>query len=162
MEDLENKPDCCCARPGAAPETCPVCGKHGRRVTGVTLDHQLAPAHRARLGETAGFCANPACEAVYFDGAAIVRKGETLLPVTQKDPGDDVPVCYCFGIRRSDLRRDLAATGTTAIPERISREIKEGRCDCERKNPQGICCLGTVSAEIGKIRTEKSERRIKS
>lgn len=141
----------CCGLPAVFLANCPACGKPGRKVTGVTLDQHLAPVPRARLGETAGFCANPACEAVYFSALATIRKGETLLPVTQKDPGDDVYVCYCFGFKRSDIRRDLAARGSTDITDRIKRGIAAGRCECEKKNPQGACCLGTVAAEIKKI-----------
>lgn len=144
----------CCGRPAIFFANCPACGKPGRKVAGVTLDRQLAPAHRARLGETAGFCATPDCEVIYYGSAATIRKGETLLPVTQKDPGGDVYVCYCFGIKRSDIRRDLAAAGTTGIPDRVKQGIAEGRCECEKKNPQGSCCLGSVAAEIGKIKEE--------
>jgi hypothetical protein len=151
----ENYEDCCTSS-AASLTVCPVCCKRGRPVTGVTLDHHLAPARRAGMVAAAGFCANPDCDVVYFNASATIRKGETLLPVTQKDTGDDVFVCYCFGIKRSDIRRDLANSGITGIPGRISKEIKEGRCDCERKNPQGACCLGTVTAEIEKIKKEKN------
>jgi hypothetical protein len=132
-------------------DACPVCGKQGRKVGQETLDHHLAPARRAQLGDEAGFCPNPACEVVYFNGSRIVRKDETLLPVTQKDSGDEVFVCYCFAHKRGDLRRDLAEKGATDIPDRIKQGIKEGRCDCERKNPQGACCLGNVAAAIEAI-----------
>lgn len=117
-----------------------------------TLDHHLARIPRGKIGDEAGFCPNPACEVVYFSGAATVRKDETLLPVTQKDPGDDVFVCYCFEHKRGDLRRDLAQKGTTDIPDRIKLGIKEGRCDCARRNPQGACCLGNVNASINEIK----------
>lgn len=127
---------------------CPVCAKQGRKVGKETLDHHLAPIPRAKFGDAAGFCPNPACEAVYFSASATVFKGETALAVTQKDPGDEVFVCYCFKHTRGDLRRDLARKGVTDIPDRIKKGIKEGLCDCARKNPQGACCLGNVAAAI--------------
>lgn len=149
-DSITKEHESCCHLPAAA-LACPVCGKPCRKVGKETLDHHLAPRPRARFGNEAGFCLNPACEVVYFSGSESVRKGETLLPITQKDPGDEVFVCYCFRNTRGDLRRDLARTGTTDIPDQIRQEIKEGRCDCERKNPQGACCLGNVSSEISKI-----------
>lgn len=144
----------CCGFTAAFPANCPACGKPGRKVAGLTLDHQLAPIYRSRLGEMAGFCANPDCEVVYFNASATVNKGETLQPVWQKDMGDNVYVCYCFGIKRADIRRDLAATGTTGIPGRIRQGITKGNCECEKKNPQGACCLGNVAEEIRKIKEE--------
>lgn len=146
-DSISKEHESCCHLPAVA-LMCPVCGKQGRKVGKETLDHHLTSASRARFGDEAGFCANPACEVVYFGGGATVRKGETLLPVTQKDAGDEVFVCYCFEHTRGDLRRDMARTGATDIPERIKQGIKEGSCDCERKNPQGACCLGNVSAAI--------------
>lgn len=149
--------EACCRLPDIS-LACPACGNRGRKVGKETLDHHLAPAPRAKFGDEAGFCANPACEIVYFVGAAAVLKGETLRPVTQKDPGDAVNVCYCFHFKRGDIRRDLAASGTTDIPARIKREIEAGRCACERMNPQGACCLGNVAAAVKEISAELKAR----
>lgn len=146
----------CCGRAIAAPAACPACSRPGRPVKSVTLDHHLAPALRARLGSPAGFCPNPACGVVYFSGHKTILKGETLQPVTCKDPGDDVHVCYCFNIRRSDIRRDLAARGSTDVINRIRSGIAAGGCSCEKLNPGGACCLGDVVAEIQKIKVEKA------
>lgn len=147
-----------CCRPAAGGAAgawvCPVCRKRGRAVAKETLDHQLAGAARDKFGEAAGFCANPACAVVYFDGEAAVLKGETLFAVTQKDPGDDTLVCYCFGHSRGELRRELALKGATDIPDRVRRKVKEGLCDCERKNPQGSCCLGNIADAIRRIKSE--------
>lgn len=140
----------CCLLPAVA-LACPACGKQGRKVGKETLDHHLEQSSRAAFGDEAGFCPNPACEVVYFSGTATVRKGETMQAVTQKDSGDEVFVCYCFEHTRGDLRRDLAQKGATDIPDRIKHDIKERRCDCERKNPQGACCLGNVEAAIKAI-----------
>ncbi|MDX6770165.1 MAG: hypothetical protein SF051_11585 [Elusimicrobiota bacterium] len=148
---IPDEHEACCRLP-AVVLVCPICGEPGRKVGKTTLDHHLARIPREKIGDEAEFCPNPVCEVVYFDAAATIRKDETLLPVTQKDPGDEVFVCYCFEHKRGDLRRDLAQTGATDIPNRIKQGIKEGRCDCARKNPQGACCLGNVRASIDEIR----------
>ena len=148
-----NHESCCNIQTTTCP--CPVCGNAGRKVTPRTLDHHVAQPRRAKLGDDATFCLNPDCDVVYCaPNSFVVRRGETLLPVTIKDSGDHVLACYCFEHARGDIRRDLEAKGSTDIPESIKRGIKEGRCDCERKNPQGACCLGNVAAEIKKIGKE--------
>jgi len=145
--------DACCKIPTVACP-CPVCGNKGRKVTALTLDHHVPGPLREKIGNDAAFCLNPACDVVYCNPAGFtIKKGQTALPVTIKDAGDDVFVCYCFEHRRGDLRRDLAANGTTDIPERIKQGVKEGRCDCERKNPQGACCLGNVANAIKEIQS---------
>jgi len=107
------------------------------------------------MGDEATFCLNPECDVVYCSPTGkLVRKGQTRLAVTIKDPGDETCVCYCFGHTRADLRRDLTRTGATDIPDLIRREVKAGRCDCERKNPQGACCLGNIVAAIKELKFE--------
>jgi hypothetical protein len=110
---------------------------------------------RAELGDEAAFCLNPACEVVYCNPSGfVVRKGQTVLPVTVKDAGDEVRVCYCFGFTRGDVRRDLTERGKSDIPDRIRQGVKEGRCACERENPQGACCLGNVAGAIKELQLE--------
>lgn len=146
--------EACCSIPTISCP-CPVCGNTGRKVTSMTLDHHLPSPSREKLGSNAAFCMNPDCDVVYCNSAGfIVRKGETTLPVTIKDRGDDVFVCYCFEHKRGDLRHDLKEKGKTDIPDRIRKGVKEGRCDCERKNPQGACCLGNVANAIKTIQAE--------
>lgn len=146
MKSVSKKEAGCCG-PGAAPCPCPVCGDAGRKVSAVTLNGHLPGPLRAAFGDEATFCLNPTCGVVYCNPAGMIaRKEQTVLPVTIKDEGDDVPVCYCFGFTRSDLRE-----GQTAIPDLIRKGIDEGRCDCERMNPQGACCLGNVARAIRNI-----------
>ncbi|MCI0409769.1 MAG: (2Fe-2S)-binding protein [Acidobacteria bacterium] len=145
--DVETREACCKLPTVACP--CPVCGKVGRRVTARTLDHHVPPDQRKSFGDDAAFCANATCEVVYCNRAGqVIKKGETALPVTVKDPGDDVYVCYCFEISRGMVRRDLLTLGRTEIPDQIRKGVQEGRCDCERQNPQGACCLGNLARII--------------
>lgn len=138
---------------------CPVCGDKGRKVTAVTLDRHVPAPQRAAIGDDATFCLNPGCGVVYCNPqGVVVRKGATLLPVTRKDAGDDVHVCYCFGFKRLDIRRDLARRGETDIPEHIKKGIAEGRCACESMNPQGACCLGNVADAVKAIRLDLKTR----
>lgn len=134
---------------------CPICGNAGRKVAPLTLDHHVPEPLRAEIGDDATFCLNPDCDVVYCNPSGfVVRKRQTVLPVTIKDQGDQVHVCYCFNFKRGDIRRDLVEKSKTEIPEEIKKGVKEGRCDCERKNPQGACCLGNVAATIKTIQAE--------
>jgi hypothetical protein len=147
---------CCKIKTTTCP--CPVCGNTGRKVTALTLNHHVPKRLRASIGDDATFCLNPACEVIYCNPREfVVKRGETLVPVTIKDAGDHVLACYCFDFSRGDLRRDLAQSGETDIPQRVREGVAQGRCDCERKNPQGACCLSNIAAEI-KIISEERER----
>lgn len=154
MENRASSHEACC-RVQTTSCPCPLCGNAGRKVTALTLGHHVPQALRATIGDDATFCLNPACEVVYCNPSGfVVRKGQTLQPVTIKEDGDHVPVCYCFNFKRADIRRDLGERGKTDIPERIRQGIAEGRCACERTNPQGACCLGNVAGAIKKIQEE--------
>jgi len=143
--------EACCRIPTASCP-CPLCGNPGRKVTAVTLDQHVPAPLRAAIGNDAAFCLNQTCAVVYCNPqGTTVRKGQTLSAVTQKDPGDGVLVCYCFGFKRGDLRKDIAESGQTDIPARIRQGIADGRCDCERKNPQGACCLGNIAGVVNEI-----------
>lgn len=150
---IETHEECCKITTTSCP--CPICGNTGRKVTPLTLDNHVPSPLKEKLGNEATFCLNPDCEAVYCNPAGfVVRKGETKFPVTIKDPGDDTFVCYCFEHKRGNLRRDIQEKGTTDIPDQIRKGVKEGRCDCEKNNPQGACCLGNVASAIKAIQTE--------
>jgi len=149
-QPIETHEECCKIATSVCP--CPVCGNSGRKVKAITLDNHIPSPLREEMGGDVTFCLNPNCEVVYCNPEGrVVKRGETRLPVTVKDFGDDVYVCYCFEHKRGDLRRDLKEKGRTDIPEQIRQGVKEGRCDCERKNPQGACCLGNVANAIKQV-----------
>lgn len=144
---------CCKIQTTSCP--CPICGNAGRKVTAMTLDHHVPKELRTAIGDDATFCLNPNCEVVYCNpGGFVVRKGQTVIPVTIKDQDDQVLVCYCFDFKRADIRRDLTQNGKTTIPDQIRQGVKDDRCACERTNPQGACCLGNVAEAIKKIQGE--------
>lgn len=150
---MSGKEECC--HPGAMSRPCPGCGTVGHPVSAVTLQNHLPSKRQADFGPRGSFCAVPDCDVVYFNPSGkTIRRGQTVRPVTVKDQGEEVPVCYCFEFKRVDLRRDLEENGMTGIPDEIKKGIKDGRCDCERKNPQGTCCLGNVAAAIKAIQME--------
>jgi hypothetical protein len=132
-------------------------------VTALTLDRHIPASLRGGFGDEATFCLNPDCGVVYCNPEGkVIRRHETVLPVTIKDPGDDVYVCYCFEHTRGEIRKDLLEKGRTEIPDQIKKKVQTGLCDCERKNPQGACCLGNVHAAMKAIQQEVDPTNLKS
>lgn len=132
-------------------EHCPRCGTQGRRVASATVRSILKPDFGTAVREDAGyrFCASPHCDVLYFDAAGwSASKVDAAVRVGLKETIDPVPLCYCFGFTRADVRAEVATTGTSTIPDRITAEVKAGRCACEVKNPSGRCCLGDVRKAV--------------
>jgi hypothetical protein len=122
----------------------------GRPVADETIRAILTPANASSmLAVGRKFCRTPSCEVVYYgeDGRAIA-KCEVPVRVGVKECEDPVPLCYCFGFSRADVRDELASRGQCTIPARIAAEIRAGRCACAIKNPSGACCLGDVNRAV--------------
>lgn len=60
-------------------------------------------------------------------------------------------VCYCFEIAEDQIRREVEAAGVSASAERIKTLVRDDRCACEVRNPQGACCLGNVAAVVRSV-----------
>jgi hypothetical protein len=98
------------------------------------------------------FCANAACETVYFgDAGDQFGTGDIRVPVWQKQPGDGRLLCYCFGETESGMRREHLEHGRTEAVARIREHIAAQRCACDVRNPRGACCLGDVMAAAKRI-----------
>jgi hypothetical protein len=133
-----------------AQAACPSCGATGRPVADKTIRAILTPAHASSmLAVERRFCRTPSCEVVYYgeDGRALAKRDVTVR-VGLKEREDPVPLCYCFGFSRADVREELASGGQCTIPARIAAEIRARRCACEFKNPSGACCLGDVNRAV--------------
>ena len=80
------------------------------------------------------------------------------IAVRLKTSTDLVPLCYCFGFEESHLREEITETGSTTVPERISRLIREGLCACDVRNPSGKCCLGEVKRTATRLMKAAEKR----
>ena len=139
------------AKAAASGETaCPRCGAVGKVVGDETVRAILKPGQAEPLvAVERRFCRTPSCAVLYYgaDGR-VVEKGAASVRVGVKETEDPVPLCYCFEFTRAHVRREVAETGDSTIPDRIDAEIRAGRCACERKNPSGACCLGDVRKAV--------------
>lgn len=146
--------DCCGVQDAGAPAAleCPVNGARGKQVPPETLRSLLKQLPFEWPATAYYFCASPDCDVVYFpfDSAAPIFHTADVGPaIGAKLPGqDDALLCYCFGITRGQIRRDIAENHSPVIPQRIRAEVAAGRCACELRNPSGRCCLGDIAREV--------------
>lgn len=153
------KESCSALKGDSDPTLCPVSRTIGTKVGLISLKALLEGSALRRLaGKEYRFCPARDCDVVYFDRAAdsIFRKRDVIVRIGLKESEDPVPVCYCFDFTMADLRRDITARGDTDIPERITAEVRAGRCACEVKNPEGSCCLANVWEAVMRIRSNAS------
>lgn len=126
---------------------CPHDRSQGKSVKVLTLKSLLIPQALERLNPQVAyrFCSSASCPIVYFSAEGDrFTTGDLKVPVFQKDPGQEVPVCYCFGWTRQRIQHDLSQEGQTSALAVITAHIQAGRCGCEVNNPQGSCCLKNV------------------
>ncbi len=129
------------------PEHCPRCGEKGKiiaRLTVAAMARLDTPAAHLAHSEFS-LCPSDSCEAVYFAGDGIVLEQQDIrVPVFWKNPGIDVPLCYCFEHTRRSIADEVAATGGSTAFAVVSDAVRAGKCACDVKNPSGTCCLGVV------------------
>lgn len=143
---------------------CPESSNTGKRVERITLESLLLPQHRPRIGSAQWFfCPAPGCAVVYFDAEGHrLDKSALSVRVGTKESHAPRPVCYCFGHSFEEIQAEVAATGTSTIPDSITEKCRQGLHECERKNPQGTCCLGNVRAVLREAQASGSRSDVMS
>ncbi|MBF1989848.1 putative iron-sulfur cluster-binding metallochaperone [Fischerella thermalis] len=146
--------DCCCppstsdvSSEKTNQRICPHNGSQGKPVQLITLKSLLKPAALEQLNpqESYSFCTSLDCPVVYFSPTGqTFTTTDMKVQVFQKDLGEEVPVCYCFGWSRQKIRNEIELVGTSHAVATITVHIKAKRCGCEVNNPQGFCCLANV------------------
>jgi len=149
---------------------CPSCGRKARRVSPITLEALLrdefikpfAADCQPRCesdgegcqpvnGDTGWrFCDSPNCEVVYFseEGDTRFTKSQLKVPVGVKETSGERPLCYCFGHSVASIKEELRTNGRSDALDDIRSKMKDPGCFCERSNPSGSCCLGSVAKGI--------------
>lgn len=121
---------------------CPQCKTLGRPVDFGPLDTHIRSEFRAKMQDSAWFCAFPRCDVAYFNlFGGIVSMNELNAPVYPYDA--DAPICACFGLTYDDVEADVAAGTPTRIRELLAKS-KSSDAHCHRLAADGICCMGAV------------------
>ncbi len=144
-----NMGDCCITTTSAPDTRCPGCDAKSRPVDRITLKALLRPEALARMSPGAyRFCGTPECSIVYFRPDSTFERGDLAVPVFQKERPGTRTVCYCLAITEEDIARELTERGRSSATERVTQLVKDERCACEVRNPQGTCCLGNVASAM--------------
>jgi len=97
------------------------------------------------------FCRTPDCPVVYYslDGTQTFGEEDLRERVFQKHPAEeDIFVCYCFRHTLGSIKAELARSGTSTVVAAVTAAVREGKCACDIRNPQGDCCLGNLRAVV--------------
>jgi len=147
---------------------CPRCGElpgdctcKSKAVKATTVKALVTEEALARVGLTEGFrfCFETDCDIVYFNpetGDRYLRQ-DVRVRVGQKETRPPRLVCYCFNHTVEDIEADVAQTGTSDIPDEITKQCRAGLDRCEVTNPQGSCCLGNVRKALTEAQAKFGE-----
>jgi len=116
---------------------CPVNGKEYKEVSQKTIMHHIREPWRWRgKSQCYYFCDDPECNVVYFgEDNSIIEKSDVRTPVGIKEKSGNSLLCYCFGVTVNDATKDPAAK--VFVVEKTRGHV----CECEARNPSGMCCL---------------------
>src|SRR5439155_11500321 len=138
-------------------DRCSSCNGQGRPVSRKTVLLMLKSEllERAMHGNYS-FCSASDCSIVYFEdtGSQQFTVADLRIRVGVKVKDDPIPLCYCFGFDEKHIRDEIARTGNTSIPDKVSGLIREGLCACEARNPAGVCCLGEINKAAKRLKLE--------
>jgi hypothetical protein len=154
VDEIENDAS---AMETAEASICANCGGQSKPVSRRTVLAMIKPEFlEDALNGTYIFCQYRECQVVYFEehGTRVFTVGDLRIIVGVKATTDPIPICYCFGFDESHLREEISHTGSTTVPERISRLVREGLCACDVRNPSGNCCLGEVNRTAKRLMKE--------
>jgi len=144
---------------------CPDCGTKGRKVEPLTLESLLNGGAKTRLNGASDFrfCKSEACDVAYYHEGGDIRfvAADLRVPIFQKSTDPSRFVCYCFEHRVADIEDEVARTGTSLVPDRITEKCRQGLDRCAEMNPQGACCLGNVR-QVVKAATRDSAAAVRS
>ena len=152
--------ECCILPHTGAPPACPMNGEETKPVGRKTVESLVKP----EIGEGLTpqpyfFCNAPDCDTVYVSALCdhLITKDMLTVRVGIKETEDPIPLCYCYGYNRADVRDDIRQKNDTDIQETITAYVKAGECQCEEMNPSGGCCLGSVAKAIKHARALKEQ-----
>ena len=131
-------------------QICPSCGKPGVRVREDAVKYNILNFKRKHKDSNTkwNICINPVCDSSYFSNKDLFRTSDLKKPLFFKDSSDDVPICYCSGLTRGEIR-EAVQNGCKTIRDVQKYTKKSVTGHCETRNPLGKCCrnvfLRTIS-----------------
>lgn len=130
--------DCCSSSSNTKNTSlpCPSCAHAAKAVATRTLLHQLSEPWSLDGEQQFFFCAQTACNTVYFSDAGQQILSDALRQaVGIKDEQPDSLLCYCFNISKAQY------AANTDLKNYVKNQTAAGLCACDTHNPSGKCCL---------------------
>ncbi len=134
---------------------CPRSGTGSIKIQHRTIEHMVKPELVEQIVDSQYYyCANADCEVVYFSqtGTSEFTTEDLRLKVFAKDQGKDVYVCYCFDWTRGRIEEEIRETGVSTASRDVAEKVRAKLCECDIKNPKGVCCLGDLNSTIREIK----------
>ena len=153
----------CCSPENTTAEVgaCPECGATGQSVMVRTIKNWLVTSHVTGVPALPFyFCKRGDCPIVYFseDGSIQYTKDEIRYPVGSRESKGSATICYCFGVTEELIAEEVRKTGQSTYSSWIAKEVKQGNCACDVRNPSGKCCLKEVK-KVEEMYICKEERK---
>lgn len=116
---------------------CPTCLTEHPEVSIQTIIHHIKkPWNWRATAKHYYFCDTPTCDVAYFGrDDSVISKFQLRTYTGENTHAPDEVLCYCFGIRKSDIRKE------PLIKRFVIEQTKKGVCSCKTHNPSGRCCL---------------------
>ena len=133
-------------------KACPLCGKLGQPVGGITVKHLVEEVSRDKVvAEDPYFiCMEEACDVVYFEASGVLRFliNEVKVPIWFKKDADPQYACYCSRVTVEDVTRAVVEQGASSVKEvnRLTGAMKNA--NCKLNNPLGVCCHPVIQEAI--------------
>ena len=133
---------------------CPRCETVGTAVDAGPLDTHIRPEFRAKMHDSAWYCAFAGCEVAYFNLLeTVVVMDELSAPIYPDDL--DAPLCACFGFCYEDVEADVCDNKPTRIRELLAKS-QSSDARCQTLAVDGRCCMSEVQKLYLKLRAQAS------
>jgi bacterioferritin-associated ferredoxin len=132
-------------------EICPCCSNIGIEVEEITVEHLTNEKAKEKLafGKKWHICSNQQCAVSYFSKDTYLTIDEINVPIWYKDPGPEVPICYCSKLTRGEIIQAVK-NGCKTIDDVQKYTGKNTTGKCKLENPLGKCCRNVFISIIGK------------
>ena len=135
-------------------QVCVKCGTPAILVNKEAVENKLGKELTISDNDKLYACPNSNCKIVYFSKTVDIATDELIEPIFFKDSSDSVPICYCSGLTRGEIK-NAVNNGCKTIDEVQDFSGKNITGNCKEKNPLGQCCHNSFLFEIQQALDQK-------
>lgn len=133
-------------------KACPLCGKQGRPVGGITVKHLAEGVHQDKVAaeDTYFICMEENCDVVYYEASGDLRffKNEVNVPIWFKNDADPKYACYCSRVTVEEVIHAVVEQGANSVKEVNQLTGAMKNANCKLSNPLGVCCHPVIQEAI--------------